>query len=96
MQGFDFDDWATLYRHDPAAFEARRQAVLALELAKVDPKVAAPARAALGRLERQLAGKDDAQRIQTAMIWMAASMKLLSIRMQDLGEAIDRSRSPIA
>ena len=53
MDKFDFDDWALLYRHDPAAFEARRQAVLALELAKVDPKVAEPARNALRRLEGQ-------------------------------------------
>jgi hypothetical protein len=95
MDKFDFDDWALLYRHDPAAFEARRQAVLALELAKVDPKVAEPARNALRRLEGQLACKDDAARIQTSMIWMAASMKLLSLRMQDLGESIDRARNTI-
>jgi len=94
MYDFDFDDWATLYQHDPVAFEARRQAVLALELARADRKVAGPARAALGRLEAQLAGKDDAQRIQTSMIWMAASLKLLSTRMQDLGDAIARARRP--
>jgi hypothetical protein len=94
MYEFDFDDWATLYQHDPAAFEARRQAVLALELAKADRRRAGPARAALRRLETQLAGKDDAQRVQTSMIWMAASMKLLTTRMQDLGDAIGRATRP--
>ena len=96
VEQFDFDDWAMLYQHDPAAFEARRQAVLALELAKADPKVAAQARDALRRLEGQLAGKADAERIQTSMIWMAASMKLLSIRMQALGATIDRAKGSVA
>jgi len=96
LKEFDFDDWAMLYQHDPAAFDARRQAVLALELAKADPKAALQARNALRRLEGQLAGKGDAERIQTSMIWMAASMKLLSIRMQDLGETIDRVKGSVA
>jgi hypothetical protein len=96
LEEFDFDDWAMLYRHDPAAFDARRQAVLALELAKADPKAALQARNALRRLEGQLTGKSDAERIQTSMIWMAASMKLLSIRMQDLGETIDRVKGSVA
>jgi len=91
MEEFDFDDWATLYKHDPVAFDARRQALLALELAKANPRAAHPARAALRRLEAQLAGKDEAQRIQTSMIWMAASLKLLSARIQDLSDAIARA-----
>ncbi len=90
MEKFDFDDWAELYRRDPAAFEARRQAVLALELAKASPAVAGPARATLRRLETQLAGKDDAARIQTSMLWMAASMRLLSAKMQDLSDTVGR------
>ena len=31
---FDFDEWATLYQRDPEAFEARRKAMLAIEIAK--------------------------------------------------------------
>ncbi len=88
MDKFDFDDWAELYRRDPAAFEARRQTVLALELAKVSPAVAEPARAMLRRLEAQLAGKGDAERIQTSMLWMAASMRQLTSRMQDLSTTV--------
>ena len=87
MDKFDFDEWADLYQRDPAAFEARRQTVLALELAKASPSVAEPARATLRRLESQLAGKDDAARIQTSMLWMAASMRQLAGGMQDLSEA---------
>lgn len=88
MDKFDFDDWAELYRCDPAAFEARRQTVLALELAKVSPSIAEPARAMLRRLETQLAGKGDAERIQTSMLWMAASMRQLTSRMQDLSTTV--------
>ncbi|MCL4744661.1 MAG: DUF3135 domain-containing protein [Burkholderiaceae bacterium] len=88
MEKFDFDDWAELYRTDPAAFEARRLTVLALELAGADPGTAEPARAALRRLEAQLEGKSDEERIRTSMIWMVASMRLLSARMRDLGDQI--------
>ena len=89
MKKFDFDDWSELYISDPAAFEARRRAVLAVELAKVDPKIAGPARATLQRLDDQLEGKSDEERIRTSMIWMVASMRLLSARMRDLGDQID-------
>ena len=87
MQKFDFDEWAALYQRDPAAFEARRQAVLALELAKAGPVLAARAKDALGKFEAQVAGKDDTARIETSMLWMAASMRQLAGRMQDLGQA---------
>jgi hypothetical protein len=32
MGDFDFDEWAEPYRRDPAQFEARRQAMMAIEL----------------------------------------------------------------
>ena len=87
MQKFDFDEWADLYQRDPAAFEARRKAVLALELAKAGPALSAQAKIALRKLEEQVEGKNDAERIQTSMVWMAASMRQLAGRMQDLSEA---------
>jgi len=96
MEKFDFDEWADLYQRDPAAFEARRQTVLALELAKASATVAEPARAALRRLEAQLAGKDDAQRIQTSMVWMAASMRILSARMQELSDTVATAHKRLA
>lgn len=85
---FDFDEWAALYQRNPAAFEARRQAVLALELARATPAGAARAKAALRQLESQMADCGDAQRIQTALTWMAASMGELSDSLQALVGAI--------
>lgn len=87
MQKFDFDEWAELYQRDPAAFEARRKAVLTLELAKAGPAMAAQAKSVLNKLEEQVAGKDDAERIHTSMVWMAASMRQLASKMQELGQA---------
>ena len=87
MHKFDFDEWAQLYQRDPAAFEARRKAVLALEIAKAGPALSAQAKVVLRKLEEQVEGKNDAERIQTSMVWMAASMRQLAGRMQDLSEA---------
>ena len=74
MDGFDFDEWADLFRRDPAAFEARRQTMLALELAKAPPAIAAPARATLNLLEQRVAGQADAERMRLAISFMADSM----------------------
>ncbi|MFA7503198.1 MAG: DUF3135 domain-containing protein [Burkholderiaceae bacterium] len=85
---FDFDDWAELYKRDPAAFEARRQAVLALEIAKAGA-VAAPARQSLRRLDHHLEGKTDEERMRHSMVWMVASMRQLSEKLTRLGNAVD-------
>lgn len=92
----DFDEWVLLHRHDPVAFDARRRALLALELAKADPQAADAARGALRRLEARLAEMDDAQRVQTSMVWMAASLKLLGARMQGLVDTIGHPERPTA
>lgn len=84
---FDFDEWAQLYREDPVAFEARRQAVLALEIAKAGP-AGAPAKRTLQRLEHYLEGKSDTERMRQSMVWMVASMRQLSDKMTALGEAV--------
>lgn len=85
---FEFDDWAELYQRDPAAFEARRQAVLALEIAKAGA-VAAPARQSLRRLDQHLEGKSDEERMRQSMVWMVASMRQLSEKLSRLGDAVD-------
>ena len=92
---FDFDDWAELYKRDPAAFEARRQAVLALEIAKAGP-AAAPARHSLRRLDHHLQGKSDAERMHQSMVWMVASMRQLSEKLTRLGDAVDELREQAA
>jgi hypothetical protein len=69
---FNFDDWQRLYQTDPEAFEARRQAVLGIELAKIGPK-GARARVCLSNLEAQLEGKSGDERARISMLWMAES-----------------------
>lgn len=91
-----FDEWVLLHRHDPVAFDARRQALLALELARADRHAAQAARGALRRLETRLAELDDAQRVQTSMVWMAASLKLLGSRMQGLVDTLAHPERPTA
>jgi len=90
----EIDEWTVLHRHDPVAFDARRQALLALELARADATAAATARAALRRLESRLAGAGDAERVQASMIWMAASLKLLGSRLERMADAIGRPQHP--
>ena len=92
MYKFDFDEWSELYQQDPRAFEARRQAILALELAKAGAK-AEPARAMLNRLERQLEGKSDQERINTSMHWMLSSMRQLHSKLDELGVALRQVES---
>lgn len=92
MDHFDFDEWAELYRRDPEGFEARRHAMLAIELAKAGPQAAA-ARDALRRLEAELQGKGDFERIETSLAWMATSMKALAGQMDQLGESLSALRA---
>jgi hypothetical protein len=92
---FDFDEWSTLYQRDPAAFEARRRALLAIELARGGDR-AAPARAMLERLEAQLEGKSDAERMRISMLAMVASAKAMSDRLQDLSREVAARTAPPA
>jgi hypothetical protein len=85
---FTFDDWASLYNTNPVAFETRRQAVLAIELAKLGPK-GARARVCLANLEEALAGKTGPERARLSMLWMAESATQLKERLQDLGRLLD-------
>lgn len=82
-QEFTFDDWQRLYQSDPAAFEARRQAVLGIELAKIGPK-GARARVCLSNLEAQLDGKSGDERARISMLWMAESALQLQERLNKL------------
>ena len=91
---FDFDEWAKLAQQDPAAFEARRKAMLALELAKGTPAQAATARAALERFERDYDGADSTQRMMGAGHVMLESMNALADQMQALGSALDGITKP--
>jgi hypothetical protein len=91
----DFDEWADLYRRDPAGFEARRQAVLAIELAR-GGNAAAPARALLRRLDAQLDGQSDAERLLIAFTSMAASLGRLGHQMTELGGSLHKLRDALS
>ena len=84
---FDFDEWAELHRRDPAAFEARRRALLAIEIARGGER-AVPARAMLERLEAQLEGRSDAERMRISMLAMIASAKTMSEKLQQLSRQL--------
>jgi hypothetical protein len=80
---FDFDEWAALHRRDPQAFEARRRALLAIELAKGGER-AGPAREALDRLDAQLDGRPDAERARLALDAMAESARRMTEQLEAL------------
>ncbi|MEI7447206.1 MAG: DUF3135 domain-containing protein [Burkholderiales bacterium] len=80
---FDFDEWATLAQRDPEAFEARRRALLAIEVARGGEHAAA-AKAMLERLESQLDGKAPEERARLSMLAMAASAKQMTDRLGEL------------
>lgn len=85
---FDFDEWAALYRRDPAEFEARRKALLTIEVAR-SGRHSAQARELVERLEKHLEGKSDAERIQISMLAMLSSAKQLAQEMESLSRLVD-------
>jgi hypothetical protein len=84
---FDFDEWATLAQRDPQAFEARRRALLAIEVARGGGH-AGVAKAMLERLETRLAGKAPAERARLSMLVMAACAKRMTDRLGELAECL--------
>jgi hypothetical protein len=84
---FDFDEWATLHRTDPEAFEARRRALLAIEIAR-GGEHSVEAKAMLERLEAQLEGRSDEERTRLSMLAMVASAKQMTDRLGELAERL--------
>ena len=80
---FNFDEWATLYKRDPEAFEARRKALLAIEIARGGVHAEAGKRL-VAQLETQLAGRTDAERINLSMLAMRDSAQQLARRLSEL------------
>jgi hypothetical protein len=78
---FNFDEWADLYRRDPAAFEAKRQAVLAIEFAKCRTQsrhADQAGRMSLNYLDQVLEGRSAHERARISAQWMAVSAQQLS------------------
>ncbi len=86
MRDFDFDEWADLYRQDPQAFEARRQAMLALEIAKHRAH-AGPARQMLDAMQARLDRSAEHERLNVAFGFMVDSLARLTREMADLRHA---------
>ncbi|MEI8302744.1 MAG: hypothetical protein WCG13_05590 [Burkholderiales bacterium] len=94
MDHFRPDQWRRLSRRHPSGFDARRRAVLLLELTRIGPPPNARARRALERLERRLPGQDAQARLQTATLALAEAMLDLGRAASDLlrlGTELDRA-----
>ena len=84
---FDFDEWSALYRRDPEAFEARRRALLAIEIARGGAH-AADAKATIERLEAQLEGRSDLERAQLSMLAMVDAARRMSEQLAELSALV--------
>ena len=94
-QDFDFNEWADLFRADPQAFEARRQAVIALELAR-NHEHAGPARHMLAQLEQRLSTCSEAERLPTSLRFMAQSLGQLQNQMDQLSSSFETFGTALA
>lgn len=91
---FNFDEWADLYRTDPEAFEARRQAMFAMQLARAPIHQAESARALLREFDRRAEGQSDRQRLETATMMAVESMNELTTRLQTLRRSLIDTTGP--
>ena len=84
---FDFDEWAELHRRDPEAFEARRRALLAIEIARGGSH-AAEAKAMVERLDAQLEGKSPDERARLSLLAMVASARQMTDKLGELAQSL--------
>ncbi|MFK7996496.1 MAG: DUF3135 domain-containing protein [Granulosicoccus sp.] len=86
---FDFYDWAGLYQENPQEFEAKRSAMLMIELTRGSAKQCAAGRALLESFDKQVQGCDPQERLQVAMSMMAESARQLGTELSILKNALD-------
>lgn len=89
---FSFDEWASLYENDKRAFEARRQMVLAMEIAKAT-NITPETRANVNSLINSLEGKSDQERFELSMRWMVNSAEQLQLQLQSLALLLTTEKS---
>lgn len=87
MQGHDAEHWVALHRDDPVAFDAARQTVIALELAKAHPELTGPARHLLARLRADADGVGADQRLRRSALYMIAALAQMARALEELGVA---------
>jgi hypothetical protein len=92
---FHFDDWAKLYQTDRRAFDARKQMIIALELAKA-AHISTETRQNLSTLTSSLEGKTDQERLELSLKWMINSAEQLHLHLQALAVALNTNTSPSA
>ncbi|NND93139.1 MAG: DUF3135 domain-containing protein [Granulosicoccus sp.] len=92
---FDFDDWAGLYIENPQEFEARRQTVLMLEIARGSAVRSSTAHDLLSTFETVAKGCSDQERMLVAAAMMMESVQQLSAELQVLKEALKRGDRPV-
>jgi hypothetical protein len=90
---FHFDDWAKLYQTDKRAFEARKQMVITLELAKAT-HISTETRQNLSTLTSSLEGKSDQERLELSLKWMINSAEQLHLHLQALAVALNTNSIP--
>lgn len=86
---FDFDDWAGLYLENPEEFEARRQAVLMIEMTRGSAEHAATAKTLLESFEKAATGRTPEQRMIIANNMMMESAHQLSAELQLLMQTLE-------
>lgn len=80
---FNFEEWVALAERDPEMFEARRRALLAIEIAR-GGEHAPLAKAMLERMESQLEGKSPEERVRLSQLEMLSSTREMAQRMSEL------------
>ena len=85
---FDFYDWAGLYQENPQEFEARRSAVLMIELMRGSAEQCASGRKLLDAYEKRVQGCDSQQRLHVAAQMMAESADQLKTELMVLKQAL--------
>jgi hypothetical protein len=87
MHGFDVEDWVVQHRANPAAFDAARQTVIALELARARPEHTGPARRLLERLRADAEGVGQAQRLRRSALYMTAALAQMARALEELEDS---------
>ena len=84
---FDFDEWTALHARDPDAFEARRRALLAIEIARGGDR-GDMLHKTLDELDTALAGLGALERAAASHRAMATSARELSRRLAALARVL--------
>lgn len=87
MRGDDIEHWVALHRADPLAFDAARETVIALELARARPEDTGPARQLLARMRADVEGLADGQRLRRSAIHMTAALSRMARAIEGLERA---------